>query len=128
MKLLQIILVILIVLLILASGYLGYTFLGASKQTPIPSAAGTPIPTQQTVFTGTMAPLPNLPGDTFSDPDGPPSGLKTANGDYYALVGYNNPVPDNGTSVTVNGQIDPTITIDHYNVKGVIRVNSITTQ
>lgn len=128
MKPLQIILLALVGLLLIAAAYLGYTYFGFSKNTPIPvPQASTQANQDETTFKGTMETLVNLPGDTFKDPDGAPSGLKTDNGDFYLLVGDN--VNGNllapGQKVMVIGIIDPSVTVDHYQVKGVIRVTSM---
>lgn len=115
---------VLIIILAIGAGYFGYTFFGTPKVTPSPVPQATQINTGAVSFTGTMESLNNLPGDTFADPDGPPSALKTDNGNFYLLVG--DKVDANllapGQKVSVTGTFDPSITIAHYQINGVIRV------
>lgn len=126
MKTAWVILTALVVVLAVAAGYLGYTYFGIKNSaSPLPEAASQ-TPQAPTSYTGVIEPIPNLPGDTFQDSDGNPSGLKTDNGDYYALVGLTDKMPiTDGERVTVYGQIDPSVTFPHLNIKGGIRVTEL---
>lgn len=128
MKASWIVLLALILILAAAAGYLGYSYLGLTGK---PGATPSPVALiQQPVintYEGTVEPMPYLPDDPYRDPDGPTEGLKLNNGDFYAMVGnIDGSLLIEGKKISVAGTVDASVTIPHYDIKGVIRVSRMT--